>query len=155
MLKRFKNLLIVCCFTTFFLLSGCQSNKPINTELPVSKTNSNEGNNLPKSESNTQTNSVQGNKKTEFITQQGMVRTDGKESTILYLGEETGDLAGFCFANDSEVGRLITEACKKGDLCEFSGEVDWTEKNCPFGNGTLSAQARILSIKTVKKIIKP
>ncbi len=151
MLIRYKNPLIVCCFATLCLLFGCQSNKPINTELPVSKTNSNEGKNLSKSESN----SAQGNKKTEFITQQGMVRTDGKESTILYLGEETGDLAGFCFANDSEVGRLITEACKKGDLCEFSGEVDWTEKNCPFGNGTFSAQARILSIKSVKKIIKP
>lgn len=147
MLIRYKNPLIVCCFATLCLLFGCQSNQPSNSVLPNTKS--------PSSESNTQTNSVQGNKKTEFITQQGMVRTDGKESTILYLGEETGDLAGFCFANDSEVGRLITEACKKGDLCEFSGEVDWTEKNCPFGNGTFSAQGRILSVKSVKKIIKP
>lgn len=147
MLIRYKNPLLIYCFATLCLLFGCQSNQPSNSVLPNTKSSS--------SESNTQTNSVQGNKKTEFITQQGMVRTDGKESTILYLGEETGDLAGFCFANDSEVGRLITEACKKGDLCEFSGEVDWTEKNCPFGNGTFSAQARILSIKSVKKIIKP
>ena len=151
MLKHFKNSLLVCCLATLCLLFGCQSNQPSNSALPISKANSNEAKDVPKSESN----SAQGNKKTEFITQQGMVRTDGKESTILYLGDETGDLAGFCFANDSEVGRLIIEACKKGDLCEFSGEVDWTEKNCPFGNGTFSAQARILSIKSVKKIIKP
>lgn len=154
MLKRFKNLLIVCCFTTVCLLFGCQSNRPINTELPVSKTNSNEGNNLPKSESNIQTNSAQSNKKTEFITQQGMIRTDGKESTILSLNEDTGDVAGFCFINDSEIGRLIADTCKKGDLCEFSGEVDWTEKNCR-GSEAFTSQARILSIKSVKKIIKP
>lgn len=154
MLKIFKNSMIFCSLITSFWLFGCQSNQTANTDLPISKTHSNEMNNSSKTESNIQTNPVQGNKKTEFITQQGMVRTDGKESTILYLSEQTGDLAGFCFTNDSEVGRLISETCKKGDLCEFSGEVDWTEKNCPFGNGTFSAQARILSIKSVKKIVK-
>lgn len=135
--------MIICSFVTACFLSGCQSNKPTNTNLTVTQPESNEP-----------AKPVQKHKDKEFVTQQGMIRTDGKESTILSFSEETGDVTGFCFKNDSAIGRSLENACKKGDLCEFSGEVDWTETNCPFGNGTFSAQARILSIKSVKKIVK-
>jgi hypothetical protein len=46
-----------------------------------------------------------GGEKAEKIS--GELQVGKAESVILYLGEESGDYAAYCFANDSEAGRAI------------------------------------------------
>jgi hypothetical protein len=89
----------------------------------------------------------------DTVTFKGRLRSNEAESTILYYGVESGDLAGFCFENDSDIGRTVLTKCKAGDLCEFTGEVDWNQQ-CPFGGGMFSAQARVTKLKSVRKVAK-
>jgi len=94
----------------------------------------------------------------DLVTYKGKLQVGKNESTIIYLGEETGDLAAFCFANKSAVGRALLSKCKNGEVCKFSGRVKWG-KACKFkGNfsksteiGDFSAEAKIVSVKSVRK----
>jgi hypothetical protein len=62
----------------------------------------------------------------ETVTYEGQLQVGKRESTIVYLGEETGDLAAFCFTNKSSIGRAILSKCKNKEQCRFSGRVDWS-----------------------------
>jgi hypothetical protein len=73
---------------------------------------------------------------------------------MVYVGEESGDFAAFCFANDSAAGRAISAACQDGDTCEFTGTVDQGIE-CKVDRETrkvLSASGRILSVKSAKSL---
>lgn len=89
----------------------------------------------------------------ESVTYKGGLEVGKTDSTILYVGEETGDYAAFCFANNSEVGRAVLKACKNGEQCEFTGQVDF-ESPCKVKNleANLSASGKILSIESVKSM---
>jgi hypothetical protein len=95
--------------------------------------------------------STANNSQDEVVTYQGQLKTGKYESTIIYVGSESGDLAAFCFANNSRVGRTILSKCQDKGQCHFSGKVDW-EKPCGI-KGDFSARARIISVKTVKKLV--
>jgi hypothetical protein len=94
----------------------------------------------------------------EIVTYKGRLEVGKAESTIIYLGSETGDLAAFCFTNKSAVGRAILSKCKTGKQCEFTGQVDW-DKSCnikqfyPAGTDmqVLSASGKIISVKSVRR----
>jgi hypothetical protein len=90
------------------------------------------------------------NAQTETVTYQGKLIIGATESIIMYLGAESGDLAGFCFPNKSTVGRAILAKCKNGQQCKFTGKVDWN-KSCEY-KANYSAQARIISVTSVRKI---
>jgi hypothetical protein len=89
---------------------------------------------------------------TESVAYEGQLRIGKNESTIVYLGEETGDLAAFCFSNKSSVGRAVLSKCKNGEQCKFSGRVDW-KISCSI-KGNFSARAKIVSIRSVRKILR-
>ena len=87
---------------------------------------------------------------TDLVTYQGKLEKGRLHSVIFYLGQETGDVAAFCFSNSSRVGRSILNKCKNGAQCEFTGNVDWAGKcNVPVP-GSLSASAKIMSIRRVR-----
>lgn len=88
---------------------------------------------------------------TESETYAGKLQVGKTNSVILYVGEETGDYAAFCFTNSSEVGRAILAACKDGEQCQFTGEVAEGECKVPGLEADLSASGKIVSIKSVKK----
>ena len=83
----------------------------------------------------------------------GELQVGKTESVILYLGEESGDYAAYCFANDSEAGRAIMAACQNGEQCEFSGTVDY-ESGCkvPGLEADLSASGKVLKVESVKSL---
>ncbi|HYG82520.1 MAG TPA: hypothetical protein VD861_19140 [Pyrinomonadaceae bacterium] len=83
----------------------------------------------------------------------GELQVGKTESVILYLGEESGDYAAYCFANDSDAGRAILAACKNGERCEFSGDVNY-ESGCqvPGLEADLSASGKILKVESVKSL---
>jgi hypothetical protein len=83
----------------------------------------------------------------------GELQTGKAGSVILYFGEESGDYAGYCFKNDSEVGRAILARCKNGEQCEFVGEVDG-EAACkvPGLEADLSASGNITKVTSVKSL---
>ena len=87
----------------------------------------------------------------EAQTIRGELQVGKTESVILYLGGESGDYAGYCFANDSEAGRAILAACKDREQCEFSGDIDF-EGGCkvPGLEADLSASGKILKVNSVK-----
>lgn len=87
----------------------------------------------------------------ESATFKGQLEVGKLESAIMYLGEETGDVAAFCFLNNSEAGRAVLAACKNGEQCEFTGKVDY-EKVCKIKAENLSASAKIVSIESVKTL---
>ncbi|HZH34695.1 MAG TPA: cystatin domain-containing protein [Pyrinomonadaceae bacterium] len=88
----------------------------------------------------------------ELVTYQGTLQLGKTGSAIVYVGEESGDVAAFCFTNNSEVGRAIMAACRNGGQCEFTGKVDG-EAACKIKDERdLSASGRITSVKSVKRI---
>jgi hypothetical protein len=90
---------------------------------------------------------------TERITIDGQLHFAKTGSHIFYVGKESGDFAAYCFANESEAGRAILAACKDGDQCEITGEVASDDKcNPPEYKGMLSGSAKIIKVKTVKKL---
>jgi hypothetical protein len=80
----------------------------------------------------------------------------GKTATpyLVYVGEESGDFAAFCFTKNSAVGRTILAACKDGATCQFTGKVDQGAK-CKVDRATqkvLSGSGKILSVTSVKSL---
>lgn len=90
----------------------------------------------------------------ETVTYKGTLELGKTDSAIVYVGAETGDVAAFCFTNNTEVGRAILSVCKKGRQCEFTGTVD-SEAGCKIKDEReLSASGKITSIKSVKSRAK-
>jgi hypothetical protein len=89
----------------------------------------------------------------ETQTVSGELQVGKTESVILYFGEESGDYAGYCFANDSDAGRAILAACKNGEQCEVAGTVD-SESACkvPGLEANLSASGKITKVESVKSL---
>lgn len=89
----------------------------------------------------------------ETETYKGSLQIGKTETVIVYVGEESGDFAAFCFANDSKVGRAILSACKKGKQCEVVGENDGsTACKVPGLNADLSASGKITKVVSVKSL---
>lgn len=92
-----------------------------------------------------------GGEKVENI--RGELQVGKTESVILYVGEESGDYAAYCFANDSEAGRAIMAACKNGEQCEISGSVEYGFTcKVPGLEADLSASGRVLKVDSVKSV---
>lgn len=84
---------------------------------------------------------------------EGELQVGKTESVILYFGEESGDYAGYCFKNVSEVGRAILAACKNNEQCEIVGESDGaTSCKVPGLEANLSDSGNITKVKSVRKI---
>lgn len=93
----------------------------------------------------------EGGEKVEKI--RGELQVGKTESVILYVGEESGDYAAYCFANDAEAGRAILAACKNGERCEFSGKVDYAGRcKVPGLEADLSASGKVLKVESVKSL---
>jgi hypothetical protein len=83
----------------------------------------------------------------------GELQVGKTESVILYVGAESGDYAAYCFANDSEAGRAVMAACKNGEQCEFSGNVDYGSGcKVPGLEADLSASGKVLTVESVKSL---
>src|SRR5215213_1716974 len=84
---------------------------------------------------------------------EGELQVGKTESVILYVGEETGDYAGYCFTNDSEAGRAILAACKDKERCSVKGTVDH-EAGCkvPGLEATLSDSGKITKVESAKSL---
>ena len=92
----------------------------------------------------------------EPITFLGMIEMGKTDSAIFSVSTKTGDVAAYCFPNNSEAGRAILAACKNGEQCEFTGKVD-TEGGCQIKDEReLSASGKVISIVKVvrKKAVK-
>ena len=81
---------------------------------------------------------------------QGELQKGKTDSVILYVGEETGDYAAYCFANDSEAGRAILAACKDKERCEVMGTTGEGACDVPGLEADLSASGRILKVESAK-----
>jgi len=86
---------------------------------------------------------------------EGELQVGKTESVILYFGEESGDYAGYCFANDSEAGKAILAACKDRQQCKVTGTIDGSAPcKVPGLEADLSASGRINAVKSVKPLGK-
>ena len=86
---------------------------------------------------------------------EGELQVGKTESVILYFGEESGDYAGYCFANDSEAGKAILAACKDRQQCKVTGTIDGSAPcKVPGLEADLSASGRINAVKSVKSLGK-
>ena len=84
---------------------------------------------------------------------QGELQVGKTESVILYVGKESGDYAGYCFANDSESGRAILAACKDKEQCDVIAKVDY-DSGCkvPGLEATLSQSGKIVKVESAKSL---
>lgn len=86
---------------------------------------------------------------------EGELQKGSKDSVILYFGEESGDYAGYCFADDSDAGKAIMAACKDGEQCKVVGTIDGTAKcTVPGLEADLSDSGRITAVKSAKSLGK-
>jgi hypothetical protein len=83
---------------------------------------------------------------------QGELQVGKTESVILYFGEESGDYAAYCFANDSEAGRAILPACKNREQCRVTATLDDSRCKVPGLEADLSASGRIIKVESVKSL---
>jgi hypothetical protein len=84
---------------------------------------------------------------------EGELQVGKTESVILYVGEETGDYAGYCFTNDSEAGRAILAACKDGERCQVKATVDHeTRCKVPGLEADLSDSGKITKVESAKSL---
>ncbi len=84
----------------------------------------------------------------------GELQTGKTESVILYVGEETGDYAAYCFTNDSDAGRAILAACKNKEQCEVKATLGEGDSECkvPGLEATLSASFNIAKVASAKSL---
>ncbi len=89
----------------------------------------------------------------ETQTYKGSLNVGNAGSHIVYVGEESGDFAAFCFPNNSAVGKRILAACKNGERCQFVGKIDF-EASCKPKDlaAVLSASGKIVSVESVKSL---
>ncbi len=86
---------------------------------------------------------------------EGELQVGKTESVILYFGEESGDYAGYCFANDSDAGKAILAACKDRQQCKVTGTIDGSAPcKVPGLEADLSASGRINAVKSAKSLGK-
>lgn len=88
----------------------------------------------------------------EYTTVKGELEVGKTNSLILYVGEETGDYAAYCFANNSQVGKAILAKCKNGGQCEFTGSTEPGECKVPGLEATLSDSGKITKVNSVKAV---
>lgn len=83
----------------------------------------------------------------------GELQRGKTQSVILYVGRETGDYAGYCFANNSEVGRSILAACKNRQQCEVTGKIDHVGGcNVPGLEADLSDSGKIVKVVSARRV---
>ncbi|HMT07497.1 MAG TPA: hypothetical protein PKA82_05795 [Pyrinomonadaceae bacterium] len=86
---------------------------------------------------------------------EGELQAGKSESVIMYVGEESGDYAAYCFANDSDAGKAIMAACKNGEQCKVVGTIDGTAKcKVPGLEADLSDSGRITAVKSARSLGK-
>lgn len=86
---------------------------------------------------------------------EGELQVGKTESVILYFGEESGDYAGYCFANDSDAGKAILAACKDRQQCKVTGTIDGSAPcKVPGLEADLSDSGRITAVKSAKSLGK-
>ena len=78
----------------------------------------------------------------------GQIAVAQPVSMFNYVGAESGDFAPMRFQNDSEAGRKILAACSDGEMCEFTGVVEWLDETPP---PDASAIGRIVRVDSVKR----
>lgn len=82
----------------------------------------------------------------------GELQVGKAESVILYVGEETGDYAAYCFTNDSEAGRAVLAACKDKERCEVMATLGEGTCKVPGLEATLSASFKISKVASAKSL---
>lgn len=68
-------------------------------------------------------------------------------SMFNYVGAESGDFAPMRFRNDSDAGKKILAACSNGDMCEFTGVVEWLDEAPPENASAIGQIVRVDSVK--------
>jgi hypothetical protein len=100
--------------------------------------------------------SAQADSMTVDGTFKGTLHVGKTSSYLLYVGEESGDFAAFCFTNASKAGRKILASCKRGE-CEFKGTVD-QGASCKVDAATqkiLSGSGRVVSVTSARSLNAP
>jgi hypothetical protein len=158
---------ILCIASSVLLISACggaanttTNNSTANSSTTTTTTNtSNTATAANTNKTAANNNAPASNVAPTPAAQPGGDKVDGElqvgktESVILYLGQESGDYAGYCFKNDSDAGRAILAACKDREQCEVTGKVDY-EAGCkvPGLEADLSGSGRILSVASARRI---
>jgi hypothetical protein len=121
----------------------------VNNTAPVSNTKNASNDN--QAANNTSSAPTPANN-SEAETIRGELQPGKTESVILYVGNETGDYAAYCFANDSEAGRAILAACKDKENCEVNATIGEGTCKVPGLEADLSASGKILKVDSVKTL---
>lgn len=153
-------------FALAFVFSACGQNAAVNSSTTINAANKSNtaivvnSNQTTMNKSAAPTNAATPDSKTsaspakvdesDMETIQGELQTGKTESVILYVGEESGDYAAYCFANDSEAGRAILDKCKDREQCEVKATTGEGSCKVPGLEADLSASAKILKVVSVK-----
>jgi hypothetical protein len=77
----------------------------------------------------------------------GQIAVAQPVSMFNYVGAESGDFAPMRFQNNSEAGRKILAACSDGQMCEFTGVVEWLDETPPPDASAIGQIVRVDSVK--------
>ena len=123
---------------------------PAHTATPIANVSNAAANNSNAANKTTKSETSKSSADAQQI--QGELQIGKSESLILYVGEETGDYAAYCFANNSEAGRSILAGCKDKQVCSVTGIVAEGECKVPGLEATLSASGKITKVEAVKTV---
>lgn len=77
----------------------------------------------------------------------GQIAVGQPVSMFNYVGAESGDFAPMRFRNDSEAGKKILAACSDGQMCEFTGTVEWLDEAPPPDASAIGQIVRVDSVR--------
>lgn len=77
----------------------------------------------------------------------GQIAVGQPVSMFNYVGAESGDFAPMRFRNDSEAGKKILAVCSDGQMCEFTGAVEWLDEVPPPDASAVGQIVRVDSVK--------
>ena len=77
----------------------------------------------------------------------GQIAVGQPVSMFNYVGADSGDFAPMRFRNDSEVGKKILATCSDGQMCEFTGAVEWLDEAPPPDASAIGQIVRVDSVK--------
>lgn len=77
----------------------------------------------------------------------GQIAVGQPVSMFNYVGAESGDFAPMRFRNDSEAGKKILAACSNGEMCEFTGVIEWLDETPPPDASAIGQIVRVDSVK--------
>ena len=139
--------LLIATSLGVLFLAGCTRQEAETSTAPAVVTSPAQNGSEPPIATDSTSPSTVNNDNLDQGTWSGQIAVGQPVSMFNYVGAESGDFAPMRFRNDSEAGKKILAACPDGQMCEFTGVVEWLDEPPPPDASAVGQIVRVDSVK--------